>query len=57
MAQTDGQKDKHGDSMTESAQWSRFCEIKRLKELLLALVGLGCWNYIKAWGGADQPTH
>ena len=24
---------------------------------LLTLVGLGCQNYVKAWGGADLPYH
>ena len=24
---------------------------------LLTLVGLGCQNYVKAWGGADLPHH
>ena len=26
-------------------------EGKKLDFLYLTLVGLGCWNYIKAWGG------
>ena len=45
-----------------SVEWflSPVCEIFSLQkwpEQLLTLVGLGCQNYVKAWGGADLPYH
>ena len=27
------------------------------RDEVLTLVGLGCQNYLKAWGGADLPYH